>query len=120
MLTPFGKAVRKMRIDLGMSLSEMAKKAEKTPSYFSAIETGKRAITAPLLETVITVLSQNSNDEKVLRDAAKETVETVDINLIGQTDAARDFTLAFARRFDELNDDDFESLSNILNKNNKG
>nr|WP_081301133.1 helix-turn-helix transcriptional regulator [Gilliamella apicola] len=119
MLTPFGKAVRKMRIDLGMSLSEMAKKANKTSSYFSAIETGKRAVTEPLLETVISILCQNRNDEKVLRVAAKETVETVDINLIGKTDAARDFTLSFARRFDELNDDDFESLSNILNKNNK-
>jgi transcriptional regulator with XRE-family HTH domain len=47
MLTPFGKKVRKLRIDVGVTLKSMADAMGVTSSYLSAIETGKRAVTDP-------------------------------------------------------------------------
>ena len=44
MITEFGKALRKLRIDRGETLKIMADNLEMTSSYLSAIECGKRNI----------------------------------------------------------------------------
>lgn len=43
-LTDFGKAVRKARIESGETLVTMAKKLKTTPSFLSALETGRKKI----------------------------------------------------------------------------
>ena len=44
MVTSFGKALRKLRIDRGMVLKNMADMLGVSSAYLSAIELGKRAI----------------------------------------------------------------------------
>lgn len=44
MLTPFGRFLRKLRIDQGELLKDMAEKLNVTPSYLSAVEVGKKAV----------------------------------------------------------------------------
>ena len=44
MVNEFGKLLRKIRIDNGEILKDMADKLEMTSSYLSAIECGKRNI----------------------------------------------------------------------------
>ena len=44
MLTNFGKALRKLRIDNNELLKDMALKLEVTVSYLSAVENGKRDV----------------------------------------------------------------------------
>ena len=46
MLTEFGKAVRKARIDVGTSMLKMAESLGVKPSFVSQIETGKKNIPA--------------------------------------------------------------------------
>ena len=42
-LTEFGREVRKLRIELAMTLREMAGELEVTPAYLSGVETGPQA-----------------------------------------------------------------------------
>ena len=44
MLTEFGKFVRKLRIDNGTVLGEMAKSIAVSSAYLSAVENGKKNI----------------------------------------------------------------------------
>ena len=44
MLTEFGKLLRIIRINSGDTSKDMAKKLNLSPSYLSAIESGKRNI----------------------------------------------------------------------------
>lgn len=43
-ITEFGKAVRKARIDAGVTLAAMAEEMQTTPSFVSAMEMGRKRI----------------------------------------------------------------------------
>lgn len=42
MITPIGKFLRKLRIDTGEILKDMAEKLHVSPSFLSAVENGKK------------------------------------------------------------------------------
>ena len=44
MLTEFGKKVRKARIDAGVTMMQMADDLSTTPSFLSAMETGRKKV----------------------------------------------------------------------------
>ncbi len=119
MLTPFGKIVRKMRIDLGITLKSMAESMGMTSSYLSAIETGKRAVTDKILESIVSYLAKNEDDATKLKDAAQDSMQSVEINLSGRGANARNAAMSFARSFDDLNEDDFDKLLKLLNAGKK-
>ena len=52
MITPFGKELRKARVDLDMAQADMAKTIGVSPAYLSAVETGKRKATYALCERI--------------------------------------------------------------------
>ena len=52
MITEFGKELRKMRIDAGEVLKDMATKLGITSSYLSAIEVGKRTVSERILTNI--------------------------------------------------------------------
>ena len=116
MLTPFGKTVRKMRIDLGLTLKSMAEAMGMTSSYLSAIETGKRAVTKPVLDSIIGYLNADEKQKEKLISAARDSQQSVEISLSGKNAHAREVAIAFARSFDELNEEDFRNLRQILNR----
>ncbi|KLU14172.1 MULTISPECIES: helix-turn-helix domain-containing protein [Xenorhabdus] len=119
MLTPFGKIVRKMRIDLGITLKEMAESMGMTSSYLSAIETGKRAITDSVLNNIVSYLAKTPGDKVKLKNAAKDSQQSVEINLMGRSANARNAAMSFARSFDDLDEDDFAKLLKLLNAGKK-
>lgn len=120
MLTPFGKKVRKLRIDVGVTLKSMADSMGVTSSYLSAIETGKRAVTDPVLNSIIGYFSgAGVNAKAELAKAARDSQQSVEINLSGKNQNAREVAMAFARNFDELSDEEFTRLRELLTKNNK-
>lgn len=116
MLSPFGKSVRKLRIDLEVSLKALAESLGKTSSYISAIETGKRPVTTDILEQIINRLKPNTEMEKELRKNAELSQTSVEVNLQGKNQTAREAALLFARNFDDLNNEDYENLKRLLEK----
>ncbi|HGJ5863955.1 MAG TPA: helix-turn-helix domain-containing protein [Arsenophonus nasoniae] len=117
MLTPFGKIVRIMRMDLGINLKCMAESIGMTSSYLSSIETGKRAITPQILDNIVSYLAKNEEESINLREAARDSQQSVEISLSGKSTNARKAAMSFARKFDDLNEDDFARLLNLLNRN---
>ena len=51
-LTEFGKFLRKLRIDNGELLKDMAIKLNTTPAFLSMVETGRRSIPKKLEEEI--------------------------------------------------------------------
>ncbi len=116
MLTKFGQFIRKLRIDLAMNLGDMAEKLSVSPSYLSAVETGKKKITNDLLVQISSAftLSQVQANEMYLAAVDSKTEEK--INLIGLHDATRQTVAMFARSIDtrSLSDEQLTALRDIL------
>ncbi len=56
-LTEFGKFLRKLRIDNGELLKDMAIKLNTTPAFLSMVETGRRSIPKKLEEEIEKIYS---------------------------------------------------------------
>ncbi|GAA63912.1 hypothetical protein P20311_1702 [Pseudoalteromonas sp. BSi20311] len=54
--------------------------------------------------------------EKELRKNAELSQTSVEVNLQGKNQTAREAALLFARNFDDLNNEDYENLKRLLEK----
>jgi transcriptional regulator with XRE-family HTH domain len=71
MLTPFGKTLRKERLERGMMLGEMARKLKVGSSYLSQVETGKKPLSDSFVSKVADFFDLNTSERNALfRDAA--------------------------------------------------
>ncbi len=116
MLTELGKELRKIRINNNERLKDMASKLGITSAYLSAIENGKREPTNKFMDTLFSIYSISSEDIRNLTQAFQSTVDSININLSNQTQEHKDLGLVFARKFDDLTQDQIDKLIKILNK----
>lgn len=114
MLTPFGKELRKMRIDRVMPLKTMAEQLGISSAYLSSIEYGKRQITNQLFDAIVNILQPTEAELRTLSHARKLSVESVTVNFGNASNTAKETMLAFARRFTELSPDEYEQIQRIL------
>lgn len=112
-LTSFGVELRKHRVDRGETLYEMAEAIGISPSFLSAVETGRKKAPDELVENVIGHLKLDMVDALRLREAAMETGPEIRIPLKGRGSEARKVAAMFARRFD---DRDLSALKEALEK----
>lgn len=100
MLTPFGVEVRKLRLDKGLRLLDVARTLGLTSAHLSAIETGKKAIPRGHVEVVSRAMKLSHDEHTRLQRAADQTRPEVRVdNLRG---SERELVAAFARRLDDL------------------
>ncbi|WP_342624495.1 helix-turn-helix transcriptional regulator [Pseudomonas sp. E141] len=116
MFTQFGKLLRKIRIDRGMLLKDMAAGLDVSSAYLSAIETGRKAVTDDVVAKVAEYLGYptHSDEYQELYDAAQITKGEVSISTIGASPLKQQAALAFARQFNELEGDDMEKILSLL------
>lgn len=57
-LTPYGKLVRKLRINADITLDDMAKAAGKHRPYLSMVENGRQKVPSDLIEIAIKMLGE--------------------------------------------------------------
>lgn len=110
MLTPFGRFLRKLRIDHGELLKDMAEKLKVTASYLSAVEVGKKAVP----NAWIGVLSgmYKSIDELDLRRLAELSKPEFRVEIPrGSDDVRREAVAMFARKVGSM---DHDSLTKLL------
>lgn len=112
-LTSFGVELRKHRIDRGETLYEMAEAIGVSPSFLSAVETGRKRAPDELVEKTIKHLKVDMVDALRLRETALETGPEMRIPLKGRGSEARKVAAMFARRFD---DKDLTALREALEK----
>lgn len=114
--TELGKSLRKLRIDMGETLGDMADNLGITSSYLSAIEKGKRPAPTGLVDKVADFYSLSDDAKYELSSAADKTLKSVKVELDGTSDPKRDAALCFARSFDDLDDETAKNVLKLLNK----
>lgn len=119
MVTEFGKFVRKLRIDKGVVLGDMAKAIEVSSAYLSSVENGKKNITEQLLKSIVQYFFLDDAQETQLRIAAKNSATSVKFDLREASEDERTLVSAFARQVADLSTDQKQSIFEILNSRNQ-
>lgn len=116
-MTPFGRRVRELREQRGITLAEMAGVLGVTPAYLSALEHGKRGRpTFTLIQGVIHVLG-------VIWDEADELVRLADlshprvtVDTAGLDPEATLLANRLAREIGRLDPEDLTRLCTVLDE----
>ena len=116
MLTAFGKFLRKLRIDALCTMKEMSDGLEISVSYLSAVETGKRDIPKNWIEKIIKFFNLNEQQQIELTNSVNDSLTEINFNLSGFSQDKRIAALIFARKLEELDDDEINKLMLTLNK----
>lgn len=97
-LTPFGKTVRKLRIDADCTMADMAEALGVTPAYLSAVEVGRKPVNDRLVEKAVDFFDRRLDnfDRGALIAAADRTRDSVDVSCLSEEQ--RQGVAAFARR----------------------
>ena len=116
-LTPFGKEVRKYRIDRDMLLKDLADALGVTPTFVSAVEAGRKPVPPAWPERISDVLGLDMIQRKALENAAAKSAREVRISLAaGAGDLDRSVAAMLGRSFGELDDEQLRDISEILNR----
>ena len=116
MLTPFGKFTRKLRIDNGELLKDMAEKLGVTSSYLSAIENGKRNVPKKWLDKLTSIYELDELQQKGLKKSIEESKITNKVDVANMKNSDKDLMLALARSIEEMKPEDKEIIKKIVNK----
>lgn len=114
MVTKFGKLLRKLRIDQGQVLKQMADTLNVSSAYLSAIELGKRNVPNDLVESIsekYNILDAALNE---FREAAELSQSSIKVNLADSKDQNRETLLAFARKFNELDETQLKKINDVI------
>lgn len=120
MITSFGKFCRKLRIDNGEIMLNMAKKLGVSAAFLSAVENGKKIVPAEWGEKIEKLygLSDEAANELFSSIAQSRNEVTIEYNSVSVLD--QQLAIAFAREFKSLDNDDKNKIMQMLNKNKKG
>lgn len=116
-ITPFGKELRKLRIDLDEVLMTMADKLEITAAYLSSIETGRREIPKDFITKIANIYSLSEDQIKKLKLASVETQNKVTLEIPAECedyDYLLETAFLFANNFLKLNKSQLENMRKIL------
>lgn len=112
MLTEIGKELRKLRIDRGERLLDMASRINKSTSFLSAVEVGTKAPPAGLEDEIATAYDLAPDVRANLRRAADRSRRAFTVEANSAT--ARDTAAMFARKINNLSDQQLEQINSIL------
>lgn len=110
MVTTFGKFCRKLRIDKGEILFDMAEKLGVSTAFLSKVENGRRKPPAEWEEKIINLYSLSGDSEKVFRECFFNTVNSDSINIKDFNSEDKELMLSFARKLDTLDKDAIRKL----------
>jgi transcriptional regulator with XRE-family HTH domain len=113
-LTPFGIALRKLRLDKGMRLLDLASTLNLSTAFVSAVETGRKPIPDGYVLKVSRAMQLSTEELNLLRKAADRTRHVVKIEKLPEDQ--RELVAAFARRLDKVPANMIAELKKIVLK----
>jgi len=113
-LTDFGKEIRKLRIERGETMQDMGGRVNKSPSFLSAIENGRKPVPHQLVDDIAKAYSLADNEATKLHSLAAKNGTQFRISPKREEDQA--LVATFARRLDSLNEQQKEKILRILLK----
>ena len=116
MLTSLGKFLRKLRIDIGETLRDMADKLSVSSAFLSAVENGKKKMPESWFAKIESMYNLTSEQMDEFRKAELESRESIELHIQGIPAQNRDLAIAFARSFDALDAETARKIKLLLNK----
>lgn len=117
MLTYIGKFLRKLRIDNGEILKDMAEKLGVSSAFLSAVENGKKKMPDSWPKKLKDIYSFSKEQEEELQKAIIDTNDMVEIHLQDASASNRNLAISFAREFPSLDDETSEKILDMLQRN---
>lgn len=119
MLTDFGKVCRRLRLEVNENLGDMADRLGMKPSFLSAIENGKKNVPKTLCESIKKEYSLTNEQYTELAEAAEASRLQIKIQMKDMQSSDRNLVLSFARKFEELDNNEKEKIMRILQGEDK-
>jgi len=114
MLTDLGRLLRKIRIDHGEILKNMADKLGITASYLSAVENGKRPVPEAWEQIIIDEYSLDEQLRTELRRCVIDSIGSINLNVSKADFSNKEVAFAFARKVANLPEDKLIEIKRIL------
>jgi HTH-type transcriptional regulator, competence development regulator len=111
-----GRFLRKLRIDNGEILYDMAQKLNCSTSYISALELGKRRVNQDFRNQLCKTYSLSPKQCAEFDNAISLSQEKIEIGLEGLSQNSKELLLAFARKVETLNEEETSKLLEFLTK----
>ena len=118
MLTVFGRTLRKLRIDRGELIKDMAEKLGVTASYLSAVETGKRNIPSTWVDEIVRLYHLDSEMRAELEEARIQSAKTIKLDIDALQGSRRETAILFAREFENADEDTLAQIRALLRSSN--
>lgn len=113
MVTAFGKFCRKLRIDKGELLIDMAQKLGVSTAFLSKVENGRRKPPEEWEEEIIRIYGLRGEKKAEFEDCFFRAKNADSIDIRNFDDENKNLMLSFARKFDSL---DKEALKKLLDE----
>lgn len=114
MITEFGKALRKMRIDRNEYIKDMAEKLHISVAYLSAIETGKRTIPESLVGRIGRAYFLTAGDISALNLLKAKPGKEVRIPLVRKNKTQIEVILRFAECVGKMKKEKLDKIVQIM------
>ena len=125
MNTEFGKWLKNYRISIGIRLYDMATRLGLSSAFISSIESGRKSIPLDFIDKFKYAFNLSPEQLESLDNAVKTTREeelkkkqNIQIKVSTSDNAVQELVYAFARKANELTEEDKEKMWDILRKGN--
>lgn len=115
MLTSFGKELRKLRIERGELMKDMAEGLGVTVSYLSAVENGKRNVPRSWINDITEMYGLSYERQVMLQESLYKAQESIEISLKNKDQEDLDVLFALARSYEDLGSEEKQKIFEILN-----
>lgn len=118
MLTEFGKVIRKIRLDKGEILKNMAERLGVSSSFLSSVENGRKDIPEKWLDQIVDFYNLNEKEKEDLEKAfivTKKNMPKVESESMGMISSIKkEAAFVFARSFEEMSDETAQQILKML------
>ena len=114
MLTSLGRFLRKLRIDQGEILKDMADKLGVTASFLSAVENGKKRMPASWTAAICSLYQLDDAQRHAFTTAIADTEQSIEMSFFGADIGKRELAVSFARKFNDIDAEQVEEIKRIL------
>ena len=114
MLSEYGKVLRKIRIDKGLTMAQMAKAVGITSAYLSTIERGNRNIPKYLTQNVINHYKLSSEQVAELQKAELLSRDSIEIELEDMELSKKSLALSFVNNLKDMTYEQVALIDDIM------
>mgnify|MGYP002624377606 CR=1 FL=1 len=118
MLTSLGRFLRKIRIDHGEVLKDMADKLGVTASFLSAVENGKKRMPSSWNSLICSLYELNNEQMDELTRAIAESENKIELDFTNASGTQRELAVSFARKFNDFDERQLKSFIELLRRGN--